>query len=152
MASRADNELLKRWNCQRDDKDWDEYLARMGDPPPHIRKANMHCLAEAEKADGGEGGGSGGEGERRGGAGRGGGGGAGGGVGGGSGGSGLSMTATHGGGYGGRGSYPVILLIPMEDKMDVSLQPRPQPQSDLGIPAIGAICIHLMVIASLLHC
>ena len=152
MVSRANHKLLERWNCQRDDKDWDEYLARIGDPPPHIRKANMHCLAEAEKADGGEGGGVGGrgkgvveqgEGE----------------VGervaasvGVVGGSGLSMTATHGGGYGGRGSYPVILLIPMEDKMDVSLQPRPQPQSDLGIPAIGAICIHLMVIASLLHC
>ena len=68
------------------------------------------------------------------------------------GGSSLTMTAMHGGGYSRRGSYPMILLIPMEDKMDVSLQPRPQPQSDLGIPAIGAIFIHLMVIASLLNC
>ena len=43
MASRADNELLKRWDCQRDDEDWDEYLARMGDPPPHIH-ARPICI------------------------------------------------------------------------------------------------------------
>ena len=54
MASRADHELLVRWNCQRDDKDWDKYLARMGNPPPHICKANVRCLAEAEKAEGGK--------------------------------------------------------------------------------------------------
>ena len=30
MASRANPELLERWNLQRDDKDWDEYLARTG--------------------------------------------------------------------------------------------------------------------------
>ena len=49
----------------KDNKDWDQYLARMGDPPPHIRKANMHCLVEAEEADEGEGSVRGGEGERR---------------------------------------------------------------------------------------
>jgi hypothetical protein len=54
MASRADHELLARWNCQRDDEDWDKYLARMGNPPPpHICEANVRCLAEAEKAEGG---------------------------------------------------------------------------------------------------
>jgi hypothetical protein len=52
-ASRADHELLARWNCQRDDKDWDKYLAWMGNPPPHIREANVRCLAEAEKREGG---------------------------------------------------------------------------------------------------
>ncbi len=65
MASRADHKLLKRWNRQRNNKDWDAYLAWMGDPPPHIRKANMHCLAEVEKADGGEGSVRGGGGEAR---------------------------------------------------------------------------------------
>ena len=33
MASKANHKLLERWNCQRDDKDWDEYLALIGNPP-----------------------------------------------------------------------------------------------------------------------
>ena len=32
MASRANPELLERWNLQRDDKDWEEYLAQTGNP------------------------------------------------------------------------------------------------------------------------
>ena len=30
MVSRADPELLERWNLQRDNEDWDEYLAWTG--------------------------------------------------------------------------------------------------------------------------
>ena len=32
MASRANPKLLERWNLQRDNKDWDEYLAWTDNP------------------------------------------------------------------------------------------------------------------------
>jgi hypothetical protein len=54
MASRADHDLLEQWNRQRNNKDWDTYLWRIGDPPTHICEANERCLREAEEGEGKE--------------------------------------------------------------------------------------------------
>ena len=54
MASRADRELLRRWDRQRDDEDQDEYRDRIGNPPDHIIEAYERCSADAEGAAEGE--------------------------------------------------------------------------------------------------
>jgi hypothetical protein len=54
MASSSDHDLLEQWNRQRNNKDWDTYLWRIGDPPTHICEANEHILREAEDGGGKE--------------------------------------------------------------------------------------------------
>jgi hypothetical protein len=54
MASSSDRNLLKQWSRQRNNKDWDTYLWRIGDPPTHICDANERILREAEEGEGKE--------------------------------------------------------------------------------------------------
>ncbi len=41
MTSRPNHKLLlEEWNCQRDNKDWDDYQAWIGDTPQHFCEAH----------------------------------------------------------------------------------------------------------------
>ncbi len=62
MASRADHELLRRWDRQRDDEDQNEYRDRIGNPPDQII-ADAEGAAEGEDGEGGGGRVEGGRGE-----------------------------------------------------------------------------------------
>ena len=58
MESRADHKLLERWNRQRDNKDWDKYLAWTGNPP-HTYARPMSIVWLRWSGGGGGGGGTG---------------------------------------------------------------------------------------------